>query len=321
MPYVTVRDGIIHSRKIEYNLVDHCNFSCGECSHLSPHMKTASVSLTTFEADIKRLATVYRVERFRFVGGEPLLNPRILDYVKVVRDSGISPFIEIATNGVLLGRAADELFESVDRISVSWYPDSRSDERILESASDKCRIHKTEFRVERISKFRTMQVAGPIDDQRMVKDIYQSCMIAHTWYCQTFYDGRFYLCSRPIFTAQYLQRNGASSTPDFHNLDGIPLHDPDLRERLIEALSSPRPLKACEYCLGTVGRYVPWFQLPASARRKPLQPLPLRRETISRNRMKFLLVWRKIESGILKCFPSATLAKWFSIGLTRIIGD
>ncbi|VAW84374.1 hypothetical protein MNBD_GAMMA16-1938, partial [hydrothermal vent metagenome] len=263
---------------------------------------------------------VYHAERFRFVGGEPLLNPHILDYVKVVRESGISSFIEIATNGVLLDRASDELFESVDRISVSWYPDPRSHERIIESAGEKCRRHKTEFRVERISKFRTIQVAGPIDDQRVVNDIYQSCMIAHTWHCQTFYDGRFYLCSRPIFTAVYLQRLDVPA-PDFHELDGELLHQPDLRERLIERLSSRQPLKACEYCLGTVGRYAPWTQLPAQSRRSPPQPLPLRRESISWKRMKFLLVWRKIESGLLKCFPSARLAKYLSVVLTGIIGD
>lgn len=320
MPYVTVRDGKIHSRKLEYNLVEHCNFSCAECSHMSPHMQTASVPLDAFESDIKRLATVYHVERLRFVGGEPLLNSRILDYVQVARESGIGECIEIATNGVLLDRVPDELFARVDRISVSWYPDSRSHERILESAAKKCRHHGIEFRVERIARFRRMQVAGPIDDRRMVNDIYRSCMIAHTWYCQTFYDGQFYLCSRPVFAAAYLQRTGVPA-PDFRSLDGVPLHEPDLRERLLEVLSSRHPLRACEYCLGTVGRYVPWSQLPTGARRDPPPPLALRREAISWSRMRYLLAWRKVESGILKRFSSARLAKLLSVIQTGTIGD
>jgi hypothetical protein len=283
-------------------------------------MQAASMSPDNFKSDIRRLATVYRVERLRFVGGEPLLNPGILEYVQVARESGICRYIEIATNGTLLDRVPEELFSRVDRISVSWYPDSRSDESILEYAAEKCRYHGVEFRVERIARFRRMQVAGPIHDQMMVNDIYRSCMIAHTWYCQTFYDGQFYLCSRPVFTASYLRRTGIS-VPDLRSLDGVPIHEPDLRERLLEALFSRHPLKACEYCLGTVGRYVPWSQLPAGARWDPPQPLPFHRESISHGRMKYLLAWRKVESGMLRKFPSARLAKWLSIIQTGTIGD
>lgn len=319
MPNITVRDGIIHSRKLEYNLVDHCNLSCAQCSHMSPHMKTGSIPLDIFASDINRLSTVYRVEKLRFVGGEPLLNPHILDYIQVARDSGICKRIEIATNGTLLDRAPDVLFSSVDSISVSWYPTPQSHEHILKLASEKCRRYGTKFRVERIERFRKMQITEPIADKQIINDIYQSCMIAHTWDCQTFYDGRFYLCSRPIYAASYLQQ-AEFSAPDFRTLDGVPLHESDLKERLIKALSSTQPLKACEYCLGTIGCYSSWHQLPTRSRRKPM-PTTFNHDMISWKRMRFLLAWRKVESNILKRWPSAALAKWISVALTSIIGD
>jgi len=206
MPYVTVSDGKIQARKLEYNAVDHCNLSCKECSHFSPYMSAQSLSLETFEKDINRLAEVYKVERFRFVGGEPLLNRNILNYIKVVRKSGITDKIELATNGLLLNKSSDELVSAFDIISVSWYPHNMRDFDYLNECKKKCSRLNTRLSIEKISKFRTMQVGAQIQDAALVDDIYRTCMIAHTWFCQTFYDGHFYLCSRPIFTDQYLQK-------------------------------------------------------------------------------------------------------------------
>ena len=39
MPFVVERGGFLCSNKLEYNLVDHCNLSCRECSHLSPYVR------------------------------------------------------------------------------------------------------------------------------------------------------------------------------------------------------------------------------------------------------------------------------------------
>ena len=40
----------------------------------------------------------------------------------------------------------------------------------------------------------------------------------------------------------------------------MPLHEPDLKGRLLALLRSDKPLAACDYCLGTVGRRQPWRQ-------------------------------------------------------------
>ena len=50
------------------------------------------------------------------------------------------------------------------------------------------------------------------EDRRLVQDVYDTCHIAHRWHCQTFYEGRFYLCSRPIFTNSYLDKVGVQGT-------------------------------------------------------------------------------------------------------------
>src|SRR5918911_843454 len=72
MPLVRVEGDKIVSLKIEYNLTDHCNYGCDECSHFSPYLTRKESSLEGFRKDLAALARVMRVYRFRFVGGEPL---------------------------------------------------------------------------------------------------------------------------------------------------------------------------------------------------------------------------------------------------------
>jgi organic radical activating enzyme len=318
MPYVDTKDAKIRGAKLEYNLVDHCNFACAECSHMSPHVATSSRSLEQFRADLTALSAVYSVRRFRFVGGEPLLHRGILDFVSVVRESGIATEVEVVTNGVLLARAPDELYESIDRLTVSCYPDSRVDERALRALKSRVERARAKFSIERIDTFRRMQSAHNDDDERTAQ-IFQSCLIAHTWSCQTFHDGSFFLCSRPIYTGQYLQRLGYD-VADFREMDGVPLHEPNLRERLIALLRRSEPLSACRYCLGTVGRRQPWRQLPPAQRLAPPVPDDASK-LIDSGRLKALLAWRRAEALTLAFLPSRRLARSLSAALTALVGD
>ena len=102
MPSVSVSEGKIVSLKIEYNLTEHCNYGCAECSHFSPYLAKKESSLATFVHDLEALAKVLRVYRFRFVGGEPLLHRELLQHVQAVRDSGIAGEVQVCTNGALL---------------------------------------------------------------------------------------------------------------------------------------------------------------------------------------------------------------------------
>ncbi|MDH3453305.1 MAG: 4Fe-4S cluster-binding domain-containing protein [Gammaproteobacteria bacterium] len=319
MPYVQTQNGKIQSPKLEYNLVDHCNFSCDECSHFSPFLRTHAQEFESFEKDLARLAQVYRVARFRFVGGEPLLNRQILKFVNAVRESRIADKIEVVTNGALIARAPDALFDEIDLLTVSAYPDSRTDAKALEQASTRSRRAGVRLRVERIDQFRRMQSARNADE-KLVKAVFKSCLIAHTWYCQSFYAGYFYLCSRPIYTGQYLALLG-ESPPDFRQEDGVALHAPRLKERILAALRQSEPLAACSYCLGTVGQRQPWRQLTTAQRRRPRHPTTSASQSINLWRLRSLLAWRKAEAAVLGLLPSKRVARALSAALTAMVGD
>jgi organic radical activating enzyme len=320
MPIVSIDRGKIRSLKIEYNMTEHCNYGCDQCSHLSPYMAKKDSSFDDFKRDLAALARVMRVHRFRFVGGEPLLHRRLLEHVAAVRASGFATEIQVCTNGAMLDRTPDEVLAAIDTLTVSWYPDPGCDRAKIDRAVERCKRLGTRVGVLRVDRFRRMQVARPIEDRKLVQDIYDTCEIAHTWYCQTFYEGRFYLCSRPIFTGAYLGKLGTPA-PDFRAIDGIPLHEPHLKERLREALVSRRPLASCRYCLGTVGRNEAWRQLAPGERKAPQPPV----HELDRLLDRRLLAWRRVARLpplralllFLPRFAVGRAADLFSISLKR----
>jgi organic radical activating enzyme len=292
MPVVGFRGDKIITRGLEYNLTEHCNYACDQCSHLSPYMKRRESALESFRRDLSALASVMQVKRFTFVGGEPLLHKQILPHIRAVRDSGISQEIQISTNGSRIDTTPLDVFSEIDVLRISWYSDARCDSAKIKLAEEICKRAGTQLIVNRVAKFRQMEV-GHIKDDHLVNSIYKTCEIAHIYYGQTFYDGRFYLCSRPIFSQNYLQRIGIPA-PDFKELDGVPLHAPLLKERLLKTLSSTAPTAACSYCLGTVGRKMVWRSLDPSERKSPALPSIDPLERISRRRLRFLQVRRAL---------------------------
>jgi organic radical activating enzyme len=319
MPFVAEKDGLLYGHKLEYNLADHCNLACRECSHLSPYVRKNSVSIDIFTRDLLRLAEVYRVQRFRFVGGEPLLNRDIVRFAQAVRASGIATEIEVVTNGLLLRRVDDQLLSHIDAVSVSVYPAAGDLTQSLRALQRLCRRHRVRLQVEHIDRFRRMEAPRATADPSFVEEIFRSCLIAHTWSCQTFYAGYFYLCSRPIYTDSYLQKLGEPPR-HFRDTDGIALHEPELAARLRAYLRSPQPLSACQHCLGTVGKYEPHTQLDVNERKHPTAPAAPG-DSIDAARLRHLLMWGRVSSAILKRLPSLRVSRLLAMAQTAVIGD
>ena len=316
MPFVSEANGKIQSIKLEFNLAEHCNYSCAECSHLSPYMRPRLAALESFERDLRALAAVYHVRRFRFVGGEPLLHKEILRFVAAVRSSGIADEIQICTNGSLLARADDAVLDAIDRLSVSWYPDPRLDEAGVEAIRRRASARGLKLKVERIDSFRAMNLDEDLPSETQ-NDVFKSCLIAHSWYCQTFYEGRFYLCSRPLFTAPWVRARGGAP-PDYRALDGLDLHAPALLPRLRAYLARTEPLEACKRCAGTVGERRPWAAVDLAERKAPAAPAGTR---LSQRRLRYLLVWSAAERQILKVKPSLRVARALQLVKNLAIRD
>ena len=307
MFYYTIKNQKIHSSKLEFNLTEHCNYCCNECSHFAPYMQPKYASYNVFKKDINALGKVFQVYRFRFCGGEPLLHPDLLRFVRHVRKSKIASKIEIVSNGSLFHKIDDAVLRDIDIFTISWYPDSRFNQYKYSIAKKKCRKFNTTLKVNKRNQFRISYLDYPNEDDVLVEQIYGSCQIVNNWYAQTFYNGSFYICSRPLFLNSYLKFKGKREQ-DFRVIDGVPLHESKLFNRLVAYIQRDKPLKSCRYCLGSIGITVPWRQMSNVERKKarPLNRNPI--EKVNLQQMHCLNKWSRIKNNALKFAPSLEIS-------------
>ena len=95
-----IKNGVFYTSEVcEINVVDHCNFSCRSCRHLSPVCKPSCVDPQQVYEEFSNLSQFYRSRTLKVLGGEPLLHPNIDDVLSALRDSQISDSLIVSTNG------------------------------------------------------------------------------------------------------------------------------------------------------------------------------------------------------------------------------
>ena len=143
--------------RFEIHLVDKCNLNCAGCLHFSPLCKETSIlSLNDYENDCKRISALTdgRIADIRFLGGEPLLHPNIVDLFAITRkyfpnrdELNNTGVIELVTNGILLPKQNDEFWikcrDNYIRIVISEYPITIE----LETIKEKAKIFNVELKM------------------------------------------------------------------------------------------------------------------------------------------------------------------------------
>lgn len=267
MPY-TVKDGIIYTSACEIAIVQNCNISCRSCGHLSPLLEKDCLSPEQVFQDLSVLAKYYHCEHVRLLGGEPLLHPQLLDIVNAVRQTGICDRIRLVTNGLILWKMADPLWEALDQVYVSVYPGRAMTSAHLDICKQKAKQYNVELEFFNFDYFRESYSELGTNDQELVGRIYKTCQMAQHWGCYNVYEGYFYKCPESIFLSRFLPNN-PSSKP---TVDGIKIEDsPNFAQNLLAYLESPTPLASCKYCLGTVGKLFPHEQISRKHWREPQQ--------------------------------------------------
>lgn len=257
---VALADKIV-ARSLEVNVTSHCNLSCYGCDHASPVNSEEYLSVDQLAGDLAALSHVYHVFEFRLTGGEPFLHSGLLDIVDTIRRSGIADKIALVTNGVLLHKAPEALWRRIDRLVVSIYPGvkqhvSYDDLRTLTNR------HGILLWYKPTNEFTTKLLHAENRDPELLRTIYSSCTLRTS--CHTIHQGRYFKCSPSPFMPAWLRRIGLES-PSWP-ADSVAVRDnPDLHRQLAEYLASDKPLMACRYCLGCVGKSTPSRQMNRAA--------------------------------------------------------
>lgn len=250
MPYL-IKDGKIQSNTCEINVTLHCNFSCRGCVHMSPVSPKYNIRPEDALRDLSILAKYYEVRCVGLLGGEPLLHPSLEEIIDSALKSGISNHIKLFTNGVLLKKMKEELWEKIDEIYISLYPGKEISRGEIEECYNKGARYDTEIKLNFADIFFEPFSEMGTENKNLVKRIYDSCLMVNFLRCHTVYEGYFYKCPQALFIPMFL-KNDDFPTP---TIDGIKIEEREgFKEYFLNYLESDKPLASCKYCTGFVGK-------------------------------------------------------------------
>jgi len=94
-------DPRIYVPNIEFYITNVCNLACSQCNRFNDHAFTGYQKWSDYEAEYTDWATKIRLNKVCILGGEPLLNPTICDWITGInRLWGIG--VQVLSNGTRL---------------------------------------------------------------------------------------------------------------------------------------------------------------------------------------------------------------------------
>ncbi len=231
---------------LEFHIADHCNLKCANCEHYSGLVnEEIFTDFTKFSQDIRQLKKfIDEIGMIRILGGEPLLNPEIEDYLRLVSEVYPNAPICVVTNALHIKAMPDSFFETLNNccegsvIDISLYPvmkDSIDDvEKYLSGKNVRYSVSPMN------NRFRKQQKLTASDDNEMHEKF------AHCFQkgCVNLYAGKLAACFLP-FTTKYFNAYFDRHLPE----DGaIDLYEEGLTTEMIRKHLSV-PFERCRYCM------------------------------------------------------------------------
>lgn len=246
-----IREGRVETHSLEVHVVDHCNLRCASCCVLSPIAPKRFLRPSELARDLDWARRVLAPSVFKLAGGEPLLSPHVVELATLARASRIAPQISLTTNGVLAHRAPDALFEVLDAMTVSIYPDGGLDDDALARLRERAHRFRVTLNEKRQTHFERMTRDAPEANTAATRAVFDGCWLRHR--CHTLRDGMLTTCSR----VPALERLAGSLAGDRVSLaprDG-------LARDLQQYLERSEPLSVCARCSGSTSALLPFRQL------------------------------------------------------------
>ena len=235
---------------LETHAADTCNLKCRGCMHFSNIAVHPNYpDLREFDRDFKRLSELFsNIFIIRLMGGEPLLNRELGSCVKIVRHHFPAAELRIVTNGLLIPRQPDELWEVLRECHVSMdispYPPTMQMIGELTARLDAEHIPYGTI-AEELQDFRKSLTLTPSHDPEKAVRLCQSSR------CHFLRNGKIAKCPLPLLICDFNNAFHCSiSSEDIFDIykeaSGI-----ELREKL------ERHADMCRYCPDKAA-FIPW---------------------------------------------------------------
>lgn len=228
-------------RSLETNIVDDCNLNCRGCSHFSNLFERgAQVPYETFCKDLKQVADYVYIHQFNMLGGEAILNDRIVEYIEYTRTLLPDSEIELISNGILIPRQSEEFFECCKEnditISISGYKPTLKMKNVIE---DTLKPHQIIYIFrEDVNEFgKNIDLSGRADKWEAVRKCRENK-------CHFLRNGKIYKCPFEALGNVFFEYFGL----DIRFNGGTNIYDEQLDwEHLVDKLYH-EPIEYCRFC-------------------------------------------------------------------------
>jgi len=230
----------------ETNITLACQNKCVACNHFIPVQRTWFIEPEDLKRDLEIAAKIVHFERYNLVGGEPMLHPRLMELLHILKDSGIADTIEITSNGQAIESMPDEFFQILDELILTPY---KMTSEQIQYTKDKCAEFGLALQWHPVifTEVAYARKASQIDAFHR----YKAC-----WYNVNRHvidGGYFYRCCTAPFIPVLML--GLEKEHDGIPLDGL------TEEQLDEYLNQSITPEACYVCASNCGRQLPWREV------------------------------------------------------------
>lgn len=230
-----------------FSLATHCNLNCKGCAHFSPLSPEEYPDFEEAERDFARLGELFhgKCRNISLMGGEPLLNPQIEDYCRMVRKHFPIGDIQVVTNGILLLKMPDSFYKTCKEakisIHVTPYP-IKLDHKAIRKRCSRYGV-AYHFYWDETSKNEFFRyVIDETGSQDMVQNFIE-CGNAN--YCLYLYKGRMYPCGAGAHFRVYNDYYQAGL--ELTDRDSVDIYKVRGDWELLMELAKPVPM--CRYCV------------------------------------------------------------------------
>lgn len=250
---------------LEYYVTYHCNLKCENCSVGSPFIEPRFSNLESYKNDVDNLKQYMHIGVMRLIGGEPTLNPEIVEYLKYAKESGFADKTSVATNGIKLLAMPDDFWKWCDIINLSIYPNTPINyEKILKfldtngyrynitNKPSTIKIFESEAELDNINldwgaTFRILDQFVPHEEE-VAQKVYETCPM-HNW-CHTFKNGNYYRCGFSIHRNVYYDSICVPLNYDLRETDKIVIDENFIENYEKHSSSKKININACRFCKG-----------------------------------------------------------------------
>ena len=236
---------------LETHIMDGGCLNCSGCSHFSNlFAMNAEVPIEQYKSDLEQLGKMCNIRRLRILGGEPLLNRHLLEYLKIARESFPHAGLRVVTNGLLILKTPGEVFDymaeqNIELIITLYQPAYKMRDKIIERLCS----HSVEYIMtkENCDVFdKVLTLNGNHDEEEIIASCRRKT-------CLNLRNGKLYRCAISAYVYKFNEIFGT-------NIESQSIFN--IYENSVDQLKEfamgkeIKPVNTCKYCTGQAVEYV-----------------------------------------------------------------